>query len=540
MICKYLFLTFILHIDLYDASQMVQVDRPRGVSLTKKVLYDPAKEFTCFDGSQTIQFQFVNDDYCDCNDGSDEPGTSACPNGSFHCTNAGYRPQNIPSSRVNDGICDCCDGTDEWKTPTACANTCMELRRAALEENKKKMEESSKGFALRQEYAKTGQAKKLERQEKVKELQQELAQIQLLEDTLKTEKEAIEIQETAAIDEHKRIAEEKQQKIAHEENLRKGAEAFSEMDVDKDGSLTIPELLSHPELDPDTSDGIFTEEEALTILQAGSVDMAVFMDTVWGAINETFRTNIPPPMEEQETPAEDQIQDGSEQEREADRELLEEPEEEDQDQDEEDEDSDEEYDDEHEYDEDGEYREPPVLRKETDTSNSGEPYDEITQNLVNQANEARSKFQEAQTKKKNLENEVESLNKALELDFGPDEGYQALQFQCFELLTMEYKYKLCPYDKATQSPKNGGSETVLGRWGSWSGPPENIYAKMMYENGITCWNGPARSTEVVIRCGMEHKLLSVDEPSRCAYKYEFATPCACTQVDPNALPRDEL
>ena len=33
------------------------------------------KTFTCKDGSLTLPIQRVNDEYCDCPDGSDEPGT---------------------------------------------------------------------------------------------------------------------------------------------------------------------------------------------------------------------------------------------------------------------------------------------------------------------------------------------------------------------------------------------------------------------------------------------------------------------------------
>ncbi|KAG0607835.1 hypothetical protein M758_8G058600 [Ceratodon purpureus] len=78
----------------------------------------------CKDGSKSFPRERLNDNFCDCADGTDEPGTSACPNGKFYCQNIGSAPKLVYASRVNDGICDCCDGSDEYERRVDCANTC--------------------------------------------------------------------------------------------------------------------------------------------------------------------------------------------------------------------------------------------------------------------------------------------------------------------------------------------------------------------------------------------------------------------------------
>lgn len=134
-----------------------EVPRPRGVSLSRASLYNSNGNFLCFDNSKTIPFTQVNDDYCDCLDGSDEPGTSACLNGIFHCTNAGHKPFNLPSSRVNDGICDCCDGTDEYsKNTLSCPNICLQLGRHAREEAQRQAELVKAGKHIKAELSQRG------------------------------------------------------------------------------------------------------------------------------------------------------------------------------------------------------------------------------------------------------------------------------------------------------------------------------------------------------------------------------------------------
>ncbi|KAJ3695255.1 hypothetical protein LUZ60_000632 [Juncus effusus] len=81
----------------------------------------------CRDGSGTFTRDRLNDGFCDCPDGTDEPGTSACPEGKFYCKNHGDSPRFLFSSFVNDRICDCCDGSDEYESGINCPNTCKKI-----------------------------------------------------------------------------------------------------------------------------------------------------------------------------------------------------------------------------------------------------------------------------------------------------------------------------------------------------------------------------------------------------------------------------
>uniref|UniRef100_A0A8C5GPE7 Glucosidase 2 subunit beta n=1 Tax=Gouania willdenowi TaxID=441366 RepID=A0A8C5GPE7_GOUWI len=180
-------------------SSEVEKKTQRSFSLMlDKRFYRERKSFLCIDGSKIIPSEQVNDDYCDCEDGSDEPGTSACPRGRFYCTNLGYRPHYIPSSRVNDGICDCCDASDEYNSHAHCPNTCWNLgqrERAYVEGQMRTLDE---GLRLKQQLIEEGVLLWREKQAQLGELQQVSEDLQLkLEEHRRKKHEAERLKEQA-------------------------------------------------------------------------------------------------------------------------------------------------------------------------------------------------------------------------------------------------------------------------------------------------------------------------------------------------------
>jgi protein kinase C substrate 80K-H len=189
-----------------------------------------------------ISFTQLNDDYCDCVDGSDEPGTSACTNGKFYCINAGFKPSVIPSARVNDGICDCCDGSDEYFSKTKCINNCIELGSADRIREKQQAELLKSGNQVRLEMAQKGKAQKADQKIRMAELEKAKLQAEQLKEEKYQFKSDAEVLENAALDVYKQ-AEEEDRKVKEEleaqANRVDAEETFKKFDSNSNGKIEV-------------------------------------------------------------------------------------------------------------------------------------------------------------------------------------------------------------------------------------------------------------------------------------------------------------
>ena len=157
----------------------------------------------------------------------------------------------------------------------------------------------------------------------------------------------------------------------------------------------------------------------------------------------------------------------------------------------------------------------------------------------------------------NLQNQLNGDKEDLNKDYGQDDVFRALKGQCVSRDAGEYTYELCWFDKTKQKSRKGGGETGLGDFvrvdsitvdddlppdGKGLGSGQRV--ALRYENGQHCWNGPNRSTLVVLACAEKDEVWRVVEEEKCVYRMEVGTPAVCGAAGngpaKSASPRDEL
>lgn len=207
----------------------LETNERRPSSLLVVKFYESKDTFSCIGHpSIVIKSSQVNDNSCDCPDGSDEPGTAACsyldplspeqplPSSmtgttnttnvlpGFWCANEGHVGAYIPFMYLNDGACDydlCCDGSDEFAHVggVKCENRCgpigKEWRR--LEEERKQSKERS----AKRRRTLTKESRELRRrvEAKIASLSDEIKGLEVKRDELQKKLADVESQEKGRV-----------------------------------------------------------------------------------------------------------------------------------------------------------------------------------------------------------------------------------------------------------------------------------------------------------------------------------------------------
>ena len=191
---------------MFDTTHYPSLSCSRDFRLTNWTVakyYKDLEIFTCISApSIHLPIARLNDDFCDCPDGSDEPGTSACAHLSplspsfpgstpsdtldttnalpgYYCKNKGHQPSYVPFTVVNDGVCDydlCCDGSDEWaKTGgVKCEDRCKEIGKEWRRQDEQRQKSLSSAARKRKEIVADAERLRKEVEDRIYSLRTEI------------------------------------------------------------------------------------------------------------------------------------------------------------------------------------------------------------------------------------------------------------------------------------------------------------------------------------------------------------------------------
>lgn len=464
-----------------------RADVVRGAHPSKIHLYD-VDVFSCDDGRTRVPRARINDEYCDCADGSDEPGTSACAGRTgapgFYCPNLGSTPKTVASSRVDDGVCDCCDGSDERGTSTmnkkTCPNACFNEAKARREElvaelsrarrgTKARDAAAAKTLGRREAWMKEREALEKQAKKKRKDVNALQAEVDAVEEEERKAREAREAAETKA-------REEEEAARASEESARGDAEgdaATGDDDVaheDKAASYEDEMGGDEPAGDAEETD----EERGKRIASQWISD-------------EGAEEPVP------EEPEPQEFEDGFDN----------------------------------------------VDVASSLKSRISGLLDRATSfvarrakdKLADRASSKRDAHRQQKEALDDMESKIEELKNNIERDYGPGDAMISLLGRCFEAKIEKYKYSACPFGDAKQDHTRLGSHNSVET-------SDDGQVTLKFSAGDSCWSGPSRSLALSLRCGEKDELVSIDEPSRCEYVGVARTPVACDPTTIDVLERE--
>lgn len=542
--------------------------------------YKDPESFTCISApSIHLSIASLNDDFCDCPDGSDEPGTSACAHLSplspvslgstptddlgttialpgFYCKNKGHQASYVPFTIVNDGVCDyevCCDGSDEWARVggVKCEDRCKEIGKEWRKQDEQRQKSLSSAAKKRKEIVADADKLRKEVEDRIQSLRTEIEGGEMKVKSLEADLADTERQERSKVVKGPKglskmglLAQLAKDRI---EELRESLiEVRSQRDTGKARIAELEEILStfKEEYNPN-----FNDEGVKRAVRSWEDYAARDKTTIGDDAHDRDLDEIAKPdgetgaitWSEWEGPEESDV----------------------------------------------DVRKYPIGKSTLYTSNSAKVYqfeaylpvpvrDWLDQKLRNlriilvengiiaatrspdgeskELEDARNALKAAQDSLNDNKNQLTSHQEDLEQDYGVDDVFRALKGQCISKDSGEYTYELCWLDKTRQKSKKGGSQTIMGSFvsmdklmvddelppdGKGLGSGERV--ALRYENGQHCWNGPNRSTLVVLACAEKDELWKITEEEKCVYRMEVGTPAVCREGEQRVeMPKDEL